>query len=240
LEENRWLSLEEVPTEADREFLKTNDWNNNASAWEEYETEQWKKVDGQWVRKKAWRIKDEALRKQYKEKSDLVDAYDGKENWIQTRIPPKEYYARADELQRRGIPELWLQPQKTGSLHSLQAVFPWGFQHLTNEDGQSRKMWIPGKYHISLAYDDNMTDELQQELHDFYEAHFPKEDGEEEGEEKKYGWLKRSFPNEGDIKVSSGSTYEFRNLDDDFVRTLNRLQMLGVGKKDAWAHISLD
>jgi hypothetical protein len=234
LEANEWLPLEEVPTEADREFVKANDWNNNEATWEEYETNEWKKVNDEWVRKKDWRIKDEALRKEYKTKSDLVNAYDGKENWRKTRIPPKEYYARVDELQTSGIPQLWLKPQRTGALRSLEAVFPWEFKHLTNEEGQNRKLSIPGKYHISLAYDQNMTDELQTELDEFYEAHFPKvADGE-------YGWLERSFPNKDDIKVSSGSTYEFRNLDDPFVRALNRLQMLGVGKKDAWAHISLD
>jgi hypothetical protein len=86
-----------------------------------------------------------------------------------------------------------------------------------------------------------MTEDLQHALDDFYETHFPKEDGEDgEDGQKQYGWLERSFPKKGDIKVSSGSTYEFRDMDDDFVRKINLLQMQGTGKSDAWAHISLD
>jgi hypothetical protein len=45
-----------------------------------------------------------------------------------------------------------------------------------------------------------------------------------------YEWLENVFDKPNGIRVSSGGTYEFRNMDDRFVAAMNWLRMCGAGK----------
>jgi hypothetical protein len=212
---NEWL-LPAEPSADDREFVRAYDWKNKPDVWEQTD-------DG-------WRIKDEDLRNEYEARNKRVSDYDGKVNWKETRIPPRDYYYRKQDIQRHGLGTVWLRPQKTGKLHSLQGVFPCEFQHLTNKEGQKRKMGIDSRYHISLAYD-NMEPELQQDLEQFYEDYFPYD---------KYGqreWKEHAFAD--NVHVTGGSTYEFQDIEkDEFARRMNEIQKRAI--KKGWAHLSLD
>ena len=50
--------------------------------------------------------------------------------WKRNRLLKKEYYERKAEIEKEGIGEVELVPQKTGSLYSLKVTFPRKFKYL--------------------------------------------------------------------------------------------------------------
>jgi len=236
IERNEWI-LPDEPEQADRDMVKRYDFKTNPDAWEQYETKDWDWKENKY--KTDWRLKDVVKRSEYTERSGRVDAYDGKKNWKETRLLPREYYARKEGIEKEGLPEMWMVPQVTRGLHSIQVLFPRGFQHLTNEEGERRKWETDARYHISLGYepgldkDGNPKDDggFKKALYDFYDDYFPRTDGSEE-----WNWVERGLGKK--FYVSSGSTYELQDEDDEFVKRMNSLARQGTGKD--WAHISLD
>jgi hypothetical protein len=232
MDENEWILPEAVPDEVDRKWDKDYDFKTNKDAWEEYETSEWDYKTRQ--KKKDWRLKDASKRAEYTERSGRVRAYDDKKNWQETRIKPREYEARKREIEdKKGLGVVRMFPQQTGWLHSLQVLFPWDFEHLTNEEGQRRKSWTDARYHISLGYEPEEGKDdsgFKQSLEEFYNAHFPLlPDGTRD-------WKEVDLSKK--IHVSSGSTYELQDEDDPFIQWLNWLARKGTDK--SWAHISLD
>jgi hypothetical protein len=56
------------------------------------------------------------------------------------RLPKIEYYARKAEIEREGIGEVELIPQKTDSLYSLKVTFPRKFKHLSSSKASLNEM----------------------------------------------------------------------------------------------------
>jgi hypothetical protein len=238
IRDNEW-KLPDEPTQSDRDFVDSWDHTKKPDAWEQYETKEWDYDEKEY--KKDWRLKDVKTREEYDVKSKRIKEYDGKKNWKETRLLPKEYYARKDEIEQgNGLPVMWMVPQVTDGLHSIQVLFPSWFQHLTNEEGQNQKQATKARYHISMGYepgwnkDGTLKDDkgFTQALYDFYNRYFdpvPNKDGEWEWKERGLGKKTR---------VSSGGTYELQDEEDDFIRDMNYLSRWGT--KKGWAHISLD
>ena len=233
--ENRWI-LPREPEQKDREWDEMYNFKKNPGAWEQYETNEWDYKEGKY--KQDWRLKDASKRDEYKERKGRVDAYDGKKNWQETRLLPREYYARKKEIEKDGLPEMWMFPQVTDGLYSIQVMFPETFQHLTNEVGQARKWKEKARYHISMGYEPGWNEDgtpeddkgFKEALYKFYDDYFHRI-GEEE-----WDYAERGLGNK--INVSSGATYELQDVDDEFIRRMNDLARWGTGKY--WAHISLD
>jgi hypothetical protein len=233
LDDNEW-KLPVEPEQADRDMVEAYNFKTNPDAWEEYETKDWDWENREF--KKDWRLKDEKKRAEYAERSGRVNAYDGKKNWQETRLLPREYKAREKQIQKDGLPKVWMFPQLTDGLHSIQVLFPTDFQHLTNEEGQRRKMNTKARYHISLGYEPEKGKDdygFKQALYDFYNAHFPPL---EQGENPTWDWIEKDLGKK--INVSSGSTYELQDEDNDFIKWMNWIARKGT--KKSWAHISLD
>jgi hypothetical protein len=236
-----WLPLEgyEVPTQEDYEFRDDHDYYNNPDKWEQHPTGKKKRnADGEEVDVMEWRIKDEKARSDYKKISKLIKDYEGQENFRETRIPPWQYNARINEIWNKGLGTIWLRPQQTGALHSLRVGFPDGFQHLINEAAVNKKEQDPASFHISLAYNDRLHGDLKTELEKFYEDYFELRDPANPS--NGYWWKEVTFNKPGGNTVSSGSTYQFEDLDDPFVKAMHEIQLKGSKDGESLAHISLD
>jgi hypothetical protein len=234
--ENRWI-LPDEPEQADRDMVKKYDFEKKPDAWEEFETEDWDWKE--WKNKTDWRLKDVSKREEYALRSGRVNAYDGKKNWQETRLLPIEYYARKEEIEKDGLPKMLMFPQLTNGLHSIQVLFPRGFQHLTNQEGQRRKWNTDARYHISLGYEPRWGQDGKQEddkgfkkaLYEFYDDYFKRIPGKDDWDWEEMGLGKK-------FHVTSGATYELQGEDDEFIKRMNELARWGTGK--SWAHISLD
>jgi hypothetical protein len=239
--QNKWLPYEddEEPTQQDYKFIFAHDYYAHPEKWEEYvtgnKTTNW---DGEEVDETKWRIKDPAARKEYDRISKLIKDFKNWENFRTTRIPPREYDAREKQLWRDGIGKLWLKPQRTGDLHSLSVWFPDNFEHLVNQATVDKKMATDAGFHISLAYEDRLKDGLETELQKFYDDYFDLKDPDDPS--RGYHWKEVTFNKRGGNTVSSGSTYQFVDLEDPFVKAMHEIQLKGSKEGDSWAHISLD
>ena len=144
------------------------------------------------------------------------------------RLPKIEYYARKAEIEREGIGEVELIPQKTDSLYSLKVTFPRKFKHLSSKYAQQQKADTNSGYHISLMYEPE-----EGGWYDYDSVHLREQIG------KYFGTWDDPRPRKfkfDKIRVSKGSTYELYD-DSEFVDLLNKLSKRGT---DKWAHISLD
>ena len=148
--------------------------------------------------------------------------------WKRNRLPKREYYERKAEIEREGIGEVELIPQKTDSLYSLKVTFPRKFKHLSSKYAQQQKADTNSGYHISLMYEPK-----EGEWYDYDHERLREEIG------KYFGTWDDPRPRKfmfDKIRVSKGSTYELYD-DTPFVHLLNKLSKRGT---DKWAHISLD
>jgi hypothetical protein len=149
-----------------------------------------------------------------------------------------EYKSRVDEIWNYGIGKLWLRPQKTGELHSLRVEFPDDFQHLINQEAINKNKQEPSSFHISLAYDNRLKGGLGKELKQFYKDYFELRDPKDP--RSGYWWKEYDFIKPGGNTVSGGSTYEFVDFEDQFVRKMHEIQLKGTRDGTTKAHISLD
>ena len=250
IRKNKWLVPPE-PSPEDREFVEK--MTKDYSAWEEHmkEERRWDYDAHDYVtnQTREWRIRNEADRERYERAKAAIEEYDGKFNWASTRVLPQQYYRRVKHIQDQGVHGLWLRPMNDNNeLHALEVALPSHFSRLTNKVGHERKE-AEGKYHISLASKrvlDAMTeDEREQymrELNRFYDHYFhegrPWDEYWGNGRHitGKHEWRKRSFPSR--VTVSSGSTIQFNDMNDPFVRWAYSLQKRGTGKDTL--HMSFD
>ena len=247
--ENRWIVPAEPSTE-DREFVQALDRDHDA--WEYYDKEvtEWDYDAYDWVRRveQDVRIRDPEIRERYERTAEAIKQYDEKLSWASTRVRPRKYWKRVEELQKNGVRGLWLRPMNDNEeLYALEVLMRPDFPRLTNREGHTRKT-DTGTYHMSLASKtvlDRMTEEDRNQymldLDAFYDKWFgprgeeryawkPYEQGGDEWRKinRSNRWLQKDFLR--GVTVSGGSTIQFGDMEDEFVREAYELQRRGTGK----------
>ncbi|MFM7981784.1 MAG: hypothetical protein ACKPKO_20950, partial [Candidatus Fonsibacter sp.] len=86
--------------------------------------------------------------------------HQGSVNFLETRLPPREYYNTKGSIETNGLGLVGVQYERqpdTG-FHFAIIYFPRDFQRLTNQEGQRRKRATPAGYHVTLGYHNDYTE----------------------------------------------------------------------------------
>jgi hypothetical protein len=260
---NRWENNEPVPTDEDRDTVAA---FKNWDLWEKYtKTEDkwdWNLNDGEggWkvVESDDYRLKDPAQQPAYDAAKAKIDAWEGRDNWVKTRLPPREYNAQIERLMQNGVRNVWIRPYSEGDFYAMETVLPDDFPHMNNEVGKRLKQYST-PYHISLSNPGHLDEmnkkypgykeEFERDVKQFYDDYFKPYESEtgkwfyedETGDKRRWlklthDWREMHFPER--VTVSSGSNVVFGDLRNDFVKRAKELHTRGSGKEDL--HISID
>ena len=209
-----WEVTEPLTTDEENELRVLKNWD----LWEE--------VTDPTTRETDWRLRDQSLQPRHDELADKDKEHKGSTNFLETRVPPQEYYNRKKGIEKGlGIVRVQYERQPDTGFHFARIYFPRGFKHLTNEEGQRRKAATPAGYHVTLGYDRDYTEnaETRAAIDNFA---------------NKYRDYQRVIvPN---VRVSSGDTYEIIG-NSEFARDLRAVTSITkADNPDYKPHVSLD
>ena len=122
----------------------------------------WEEVTDPTTGETEWRLRDPSLQPRHDELAYKDKEHKGSTNFLETRVPPQEYYNRKNNIEKGlGLVGVQYERQPDTGFHFARIYFPRGFKHLTNEEGQRRKAATPAGYHITLGYDRDYTENAE-------------------------------------------------------------------------------
>ena len=124
----------------------------NYELWEEFVNPTTNRPD--------WRLRDPNQQPRYEELAKKDRDHKGSVNFLETRLPPRDYYNTRRNIQKNGLGLVGVQYEREPStgFHFARIYFPRNFQHLTNPEGRQRKRATSAGYHVTLGYHNDYTD----------------------------------------------------------------------------------
>jgi hypothetical protein len=86
-------------------------------------------------------LKDPTQQPAYDEAKAKIDAYVGRTNWVDTRLPPREYAAQIERLNKTGVKNVWVRPFSEGDFYAMETLLPNVFPHMSNAEGKRLKQY---------------------------------------------------------------------------------------------------
>ncbi|MFM7981533.1 MAG: hypothetical protein ACKPKO_19665 [Candidatus Fonsibacter sp.] len=105
------------------------------------------------------RLRDTTQQPRYDELARKDQEHKGSFNFLETPLPPRDYYNTRVSIEKRTWPSR--SPVRETTRHRLPLcnnILSRNFQHMTNPEGQQRKRATPASYHVTLAYHNDCTE----------------------------------------------------------------------------------